>query len=135
MPIELLFSCQKAPDIVLEVLSDMQRFAAIHPIIQRIEPLGGDRYRVHETVRFGPIPYSFTYPVQLTVDPASKRVRMQARIQGMTSMDMHFEVSPQGGGSLITETVGIRSPLPIKGSLQRLLREQHTQLFRNIDAL
>jgi len=135
MTTELRFLCNKAPASVLAVLADMQRFAAVHPIIQRIVPLGGARYRVHETIRFGPIPYSFTYPVELTVDHALPRVRILATIQGMTTMDMEFMVAPKGSGSQITETVEIRSPLPIKGYLLRLLREQHAQLFRNIDTL
>lgn len=135
MPIQLRFSCNKAQKIILAVLSDMQRFAAVHPIIQRIDALGGDQFRVHETVRFGLIPYSFTYRVERTMDPALPSVRMRATIQGMTTLDMEFMVVPNGSGSLITETVEIRSALPIKGYLRRLLREQHTQLFRNIDAL
>jgi carbon monoxide dehydrogenase subunit G len=135
MTTELQFQCNRAPALVLAVLADMQRFAAVHPIIQRIVPLGGDRYRVHETVRFGPIPYSFTYPVELTVDHALSSIRIRATIQGLITMDMRFMVAPKGNGSRITETVEIRSPLPIKGYLLRLLREQHAQLFRNIDTL
>jgi len=135
MTTTLQFLCSKAPASVLAMLSDMQRFAAVHPIIQRIEPMGGDRYRVHETVRFGPFPYSFTYPVVRTVDTGSPRVRIQATIQGMTTLDMAFLVTPHGSGSRITEIVEVRSPLPIKGYLLRLVREQHTQLFRNFDEL
>jgi len=135
MTTELRFPCNKAPALVVAVLADMQRFAAVHPIIQRIVPSGGDRYQVHETVRFGPIPYSFTYLVELTVDHALSSIRIQATIRGMTTMDMRFMVAPKGNGSEITETVEIHSPLPIKGYLLRLLSEQHAQLFRNIDTL
>jgi hypothetical protein len=50
-------------------------------------------------------------------------------------MKMDFKVEPDGSGSKITETVEIRSPLPIKGYLLKLLRTQHTQLFKNMGEL
>lgn len=135
MPTTLHFTCNKPVDEVVAVLGDMQRFAQVHPIIQRIEPRGGEGYLVHETVSFGPIPYSFTYPVVVHMDHAAARVRIEATIQRMTRMTMDFKVEPDGVGSKITETVEIRSPLPIKGYLLKLLRTQHTQLFKNTGEL
>jgi len=135
MPTTLFFTCNKPVDQVIAVLGDMQRFAQVHPIIQRIEPMGDQGYLVHETVRFGPIPYSFTYPVVVHMDRAAGRVRVEATIQRMTHMTMEFNVEADGGGSKITETVEIHSPLPIKSYLLKLLRTQHTQLFKNIGEL
>jgi carbon monoxide dehydrogenase subunit G len=122
-------------DEVIAVLGDMQRFAQVHPIIQRIEPLGDQDYLVHLTVSFGPITYSFTYPVVVFVDRDTASVRIEATIQRITRMKMDFKVEPDGSGSKISETVEIRSPLPIKGYLLKLLRTQHTQLFKNMGEL
>jgi carbon monoxide dehydrogenase subunit G len=135
MPTTLLFTCSKPVDEVIGVLGSMQRFGEVHPIIQRIEPCGDQDYLVHETVSFGPIPYSFTYPVVVYVDRDTASVRIEATIQRITRMKLDFKVEPDGAGSKITETVEIRSPLPIKGYLLKLVRTQHSQLFKNIGNL
>lgn len=90
-------------DEVIAVLGDMQRFAQVHPIIQRIDPLGDKGYLVHEKVRFGPIPYLFTYPVIVNMDRAAALV--EATIQRMTRMTMEFKVEAEGEGSKVTGTV------------------------------
>jgi len=48
-------------------------------------------------------------------------------------MEMEFRLSDHAQGTQIDETVSIRSVLPVKPLLKRLLSEQHKQLFKNVD--
>lgn len=129
---ELVFSLQAPPDAVFGCLADMQRFAALHPVISRIEPLGGGRYRVHETLRAGFIPVSFTYPVSVETDPAARTAVMRATVMRVTHIGMHFEVTGGPDSATVRERIYFRSLLPVQPLMRRVFRRVHQELFRRI---
>lgn len=132
---KLTFTLKKAPDFIFGYLTDMNKFVAIHPVISKIEALGDDRFFVHETLRFGFIPYSFSYPVMITSDREGKTITFKATIQKMTQIEMHFSIREENGHSIVDEEISIRTPLPVKGIIRKVFRDQHAQLFKNLENL
>jgi carbon monoxide dehydrogenase subunit G len=132
---KLSFTLTKSPDFIFAYLTDMDKFAKAHPVISKIDHLGDNHFLVHETLKLGFIPYSFTYPVSVESDATQKTVVIKATVMKMTRIDMNFSIRVEGDTSIVEETIFINSILPIKGLMQKIFREQHEQLFKNIDAL
>ena len=59
----LKFKLKKTLPFIFKYLSDMEKFTSVHPLISKIDKKGTNSYPVHETLKFGFIPFSFTYPV------------------------------------------------------------------------
>jgi len=129
----LTYTLRKSPDFVFDYLTDMDKFMFIHPLINKIDHLGNGRYLVHETMQMGFIPYSFTYPVTIESDAKEHHVVMKATVMKMTHIEMDYVIRAQGEGSIVEETITFRSILPIKGMMEKLFREQHALLFRNMN--
>ena len=68
-------------------------------------------------------------------DDIEKKIVMKAIIQKMTHIEMHFTILDSGHSSNIEEDISIRTFLPVKGFIRKIFKEQHEQLFRNIDRL
>ena len=129
----LSFTLHKSPDFIFDYLTDMDKFAKVHPVITKIDRLGDNRYLVHETLRLGFIPYSFTYPVTIENNVANKTVTIKATVMKMTHIEMHFSIRREGEHSVVDESITFRSVLPIKAVMEKIFREQHTLLFQNMD--
>ena len=56
---KLSFRIHKKSDLVFDYLTDMQKFVSVHPVISKIDNTGQESYLVHETLKFGFIPFSF----------------------------------------------------------------------------
>lgn len=132
---ELTFALKKSPAFVFDYLTDMDKFAKVHPVITKIEHLGSGDYLVYETLKLGFIPYSFTYRVTIASDPVLNRIVINAVVMKMTRITMDYSIRPEGNGSVVDEIITIKSALPVKGIVQKVFREQHHQLFTNIDKL
>jgi carbon monoxide dehydrogenase subunit G len=132
---KLSFSIKKPADVVLEYLTDMQKYVSVHPVITQIDNLGNDNYLVHETLKLGPIPFSFTYPVSIQNVPHSNVVVYQATVLKITKIEMTFKITRGKRSTVIEENLKFKSPLPIKSIMENIFRKQHRQLFRNIEML
>ncbi len=132
---KLSFNSVKDPDFIFEQLSNTQKFVAIHPVISRMQPTGSDSFLVYETLKFGPLPFYFTYPATVEADAALKKVVMRATVFKLVHVAITFLISGKQGGAGIEETIHFRSVLPVKFFMQKVFREQHTQLFRNLEQL
>ncbi len=119
--------------IVFDHLSDMKKFVGVHPIIFKMDHLGGGNYKVYETLKLLGIPCTFTYKATVVGDPQAKTVNIKAVVMKLTHIEMSFVIKTEGEHSHIIETVTFRSPLPIKGILQNIFKTQHKQLFLNIE--
>ncbi len=71
---ELTFKLQRAANLVFDYLTDMQKFASVHPVIYQIDAKRDGSYLVHEKLRIGFIPFAFTYPATVEQDMAEKKV-------------------------------------------------------------
>ena len=131
----LVFTTHHPVDFVFDYLTDMQKFAAVHPVITRIDPVGNHQYLVHETLLLGFLPVSFTYPVTVVPDYAGKRVSMRATVMGIIRIDMNFRITTQQGRTLIHETIDFRTIAPLRLAMQSVFRKQHERLFQAMDRL
>jgi len=129
----LSFSLHKSPDFIFDYLTDMDKFAKVHPVITKIDSLGDNRYLVHETLRLGFIPYSFTYPVSIESDQLNGKVTIKATVMKVTHIEMSYSIRQEGELSIVDETISIKSFLPLKSMMEKIFREQHTLLFQNMD--
>jgi carbon monoxide dehydrogenase subunit G len=131
----LTFYLHKPIDIVFGYLTKMQKFASIHPVISKIDQLPNGGYLVHETLRIGFIPISFTYPVTIRHNIANKTIQMQATVMRLTKIEMSYTLTGNGNQTTVHETISIQSPLPIKTIMEQIFRKQHGLLFENMEAL
>lgn len=130
---EIEFALHKDPKQVIGYLADMQLFATIHPLIYKVEDRGDGSCRVYERFPLKLLPIPFTYPARVEVDYGKSRVVMNARVFGLTDIEIVFVVKHHNEGTIVSESVTFDTPLPISGILERVFRKYHTQLFRNID--
>jgi len=130
---ELTFRLKKTPDIVFDYLTDMQKFVSVHPVITHMDKTGNDSYLVHETLKFGFIPISFTYPVIIEKHPVDKIVIIRATVMKLTKIEMRFVLTADNDFTVVQESIQFKSPLPVKSIMQSIFRKQHSQLFRNIE--
>lgn len=131
----LTFKTHKSADVILDFLTDMQKFVSVHPVITHIKQTGENNYEFFETLKLGFIPFSFTYPVIIESNPANKTVVMRATIMKLTKIELTFFITTDKDFCVIEEAIHFKSPLPVKSIMQRIFKKQHTQLFKNIERL
>ena len=120
-------------DLVFDYLTDMQKFVSVHPVIYQIDNIINGNYLIHETLKVGFIPFSFTYPVTVEENIVDKIVIIRATIFKLTQVQMKFVLESNNDFTLIDEEIQFNSPLPIKFIMQKIFKKQHGQLFKNIE--
>ena len=130
---ETSFRLKKTINIIFDYLTDMQKFVSVHPVIYQIDKTGNESYLVHETLKLGFIPFSFTCPVTIEKDQSAKIVIIRATVMKLTKIEMKFVLKTDMDYTVVEESIQFKSPLPIKSIMQSIFRKQHTQLFKNIE--
>lgn len=130
---QLTHKIKKSPAFIFEYLTDVQKFVSVHPVITKMDVRGNNNYLVHETLKMGFIPISFTYTASIDGKPESNTVIMNATVMKFTKIEMIFILKPDGDNTFVEETINFKSPLPIKSIMQKIFRKQHEQLFRSIE--
>ncbi len=129
----LTHKLKKPADFVFAHLTDMQKFAAVHPVIYKINRLDGNTYLIFEKLKIGFIPYSFTYTATVESHSANKMVLLRANVMNLATIEMHFAIKASGSGCIVSETITFESALPVKAIMKPVFRKQHTRLFLNIE--
>jgi carbon monoxide dehydrogenase subunit G len=129
---QLIHTLPATPEVAFQYLTDMNLFASIHPVISRIEPKGNDHYLVFETLRLGPLPVSFTYPVLIEQDISIFYVYMKAIIFKLTTVEMSFTIIAENGITTIEENIYVKSIPPLNSLTLNVIKTQHHVLFNNI---
>ena len=122
----------KPPAVVFDYLTDMLKFVSVHPVIHKMDRLNSHDYLVHETLKVGPIPISFTYPATVNSSDDRKSVIMSAVVMRVARIEMTFLIREIPTGTVVDEEVVFASLLPIEFIMQRIFRKQHTRLFENL---
>lgn len=130
---KLTFKLNKPADFVFDYLTDMQKFVSIHPVITQIDKTGGDSYLVHETLKFGFIPISFTYPFIIEKNIIDKVVTFRATVFKLTKIEMKFTLKEDKNCTYVEEQILFKSPFPIHFIMKTIFRKQHLELFKNIE--
>lgn len=131
----LIYTLNKSPAFIFDYLTDMVKFASIHPVITRIDKTGESTYLVHETLKLGFIHYSFTYPVTLMSNEKDHTVSIKATVMKVTIIEMNYSIREENGISTVDELITIKSPLPLKSYMEKIFREQHALFFQQMEQL
>lgn len=129
----LLFKVHQTIEIIFDYLTDMQKFVSVHPVISKIDKLSEKNYLVHETLKFGLIPFSFTYPVTIEQDFDQKQVSIKATVMKIAKIEMSFKLHKEDDFTIVDESILFKSPLPVKFIMKNIFRKQHNKLFKNIE--
>ena len=130
---KISFRIKKDIDSVIDYLTDMQKFVSVHPVISQIDNSVNGTYLVHEALKLGFIPISFTYPVIIEKSNTDKTVSISATVFKLTRIKMKFVLKADGEHTFIEEEINFKSPLPVKFLMQSIFKKQHNQLFKNIE--
>ncbi len=129
----LSFRIKKNIAFTFDYLTDMQKFVSVHPVISKMDNTGQESYLVHETLKFGFIPFSFTYPATIEKNISDKKIVFRATVFKLTKIEMKFVLKTDNDFTIIDEEINIKSPLPVKFIMQSIFKKQHNQLFKNIE--
>lgn len=129
---ELSFKVKKPPHLVFDYLTDMQKFTSVHPVITKIAKTASDNYMVYETLRFGFIPFSFSYPIIIHSEPMKNTVIIRAMVMKIMKIEITFKLKKETEYTIIEENIRFKSFLPVRSLMERIFKKQHTQLFKNI---
>ena len=130
---QLTFRSKKTSDFVFTYLSDMNKFTSVHPVIYKIDKIKDNNYLVHETLKFGFIPFSFTYPVTIKTSLSTKTIGFKAVVKKLVRIEMTFVLADDTDYTIISEIVEFKSLLPVKVLMQAIFKKQHQLLFKNIE--
>ena len=100
-----------------------------------MDNLDNGRYLVHETLKFGFIPFSFKYPATVEKNEKDKRVIIRATVFRVTKIEMHFDLKEDGQYTSIEEKIQFRTFFPVKPIMASVFRKQHNRLFKNIESV
>lgn len=116
---------------VLEYLSHTDKFVSAHPLIYKMESLGNDLYRVNEKVQFGPISHRFEYKAK--IERQKNGISIDANIMDLVKISMKMILAADGEHTAVCEEVEIRTILPVKNFMLRMIKKQHKVFFENIE--
>ena len=128
----LEFKVNKSVEEVFKYLTDMQKFVSVHPVIYKIQNIKDNHYLVFEKLKFGFIPFSFTYPVTIESNKINNSVRMYATVMKIVKIEMNYTLSVDYEQTLVSEHIQINTVLPVKTMMNKIFKTQHNQLFLNI---
>lgn len=128
----LEFTVNKPLENVFSFLSDMKKFQSAHPVIHNIDYVSKNKYKIHETLKFAFIPFSFTYPATVTYSNKRNQVVMEAIVKKLVHIRIEFNLTENNQTTLVKEEIQFKSILPVQFILKRIFQKQHKQLFENI---
>ena len=122
---KLSFRIHKKSDLIFDYLTDMQKFVSVHPVISKIDNTSEKDYLVYEKLKFGFIPFSFTYPVTIEKNAIDKTVIIRATVFKLTKIEMKFVLKADNNYTIIDEEIKFKSSLPVKFIMESIFKKQH----------
>ena len=77
----LTHKVSKPPAAVFDYLANMEKFASVHPVINKVKELGGNNYLVFETLSLWLFNCSFTYPAIISSNEKLGEITMTATVR------------------------------------------------------
>ncbi|MCF6277469.1 MAG: SRPBCC family protein [Anaerolineales bacterium] len=126
----------RAPEHVLEFLSDLSRHDRIHPLIVSVEELNTPeeqfrRYRITDRIPFGPFMLKAVYEADIwrTQDGDLRSIARQS--PGIVLHNLTRAI-PKGDGTLLREEVSVKAPRLLLNFVIRQAEESHEKMFTRI---
>ena len=129
----VLHKVHKPSNFIFDALSNMETFATLHPVVNKIEFISSEQYLFFESLKIGPFSFAFTYPASVHPIKAQQRIIMKAIIFGKIFLDVYFDISRENGFSLVREEIKISTWLPIRTAMKMIVVKHHKQLFANLE--
>lgn len=124
-PIEAVYSC----------LSEMDKFAEVHPVVYKAEKIGETEYRFYEKIKFVFIPFDFTYKVNLTSTVPNNYVEMESNVQKGVHLQLKFSLQTKNNVTEVEETIIIKANPLVRLVFQSVIKRVHKKLFKHISEL
>ncbi|CAN5889877.1 hypothetical protein BH11BAC7_BH11BAC7_19860 [soil metagenome] len=131
---KLSHKINKSAAFIFNHLTDSRKFVSVHPVIYKMEKLEENKYKVFETLKFGFIPFSFTYFATIHGDLKNQHVVINATVMKINKIEMTFTLHAEENCTIVDEEIIFKSALPVKRMMQSIFRKQHLQLFENIES-
>lgn len=128
---KLDYTLNKTITVVFDYLTDMQKFAFVHPVIYKIEKLSEHKYLVFEKLAF----FSFSYPVTIESNEKGNTIRIQAVVMKFTKINVDFSLKSIDKTTVVQETISIKTPFPLRSIIASIFKKQHKKLFKNIEEM
>jgi Polyketide cyclase / dehydrase and lipid transport len=115
MRIEHVFTVAAPPDAIFVHLADPANYVGLSPLVVAVRDVrlgdGMTRYRAVERFRlFGRLSYDNVIAVTLVADAGRLTVSGDVRSPGWVRMAYRFEITPDGGGAAVTDSLLLRAP-------------------------
>jgi len=129
---KLIHKINKPLNFVFSYLTNMQKFASVHPVITKITSLSSEEHLAYETLQMGLIAISFRYRIFISKNIIDKTVKMKANVMRLTTIEIDFKLQFENGFTEVEETVHFKTILPVKGKMENIFRKHHARIFQNI---
>ena len=123
----------KPVDQVYQCLTDMQKFAEVHPVIYKVEQLSKTEFLFYEKIKIVFIPFSFNYKVNLKISLMTKPVEVDSQVQKGVYLTLKFLLQEKNNQTEVQEEINIKANVFIKIIFKVILKNAHKKLFQNID--
>ena len=128
------FDVPASPDTVYELLADVPRSVSHFPKVEKLEPLGDNRYRwVMNKVGVDKHALQTIYACEYRMDPTHRRIEwVPVKNEGNGVVRGHWEITPAGGGTHIAfHTVAeltVNAPAVLKLAISPVIRHEFNAL-------
>lgn len=129
------YTINKPVENVFPCLSDMQKFADVHPVVYKVEQLGEKEYLFYEKIKILFIPIRFTYNVKIESMEVNKQVSVYSTIIKGIFLHLNFTFETKGSQTEVEETFTIKAPFIIQQLFLLIIVDVHKKLFKNIELL
>lgn len=125
---ELNYTFTKPIEEVYPYFFDLQKFASVHPVVQKIEEISENKYLFHEKMG----PFTFRYLVYRLPSEMPLQIVLSSTILRYLQLKLDIRLQPLDTGTQLQEKVSVQAPLPIKVLFLKLFPPIHYQLFKRI---
>ncbi len=125
-------SVSKPIDHVYSCLSDMEKFATVHPVVFKVEKIGDSEYKFYEKIKFVFIPFHLNYKVNLTSTVPNNYVEMESNVQKGVHLQLKFSLQAKNDVTEVEETILIKANPIVRLIFQNVVKRVHKNLFKNI---
>jgi hypothetical protein len=112
-----------------DLVTDLEQYPSIHPLITKVERTGPNEYLCHETTRVFMVPYNFCYAVSVSTDQRTGETRMDTEVIKGVNLRLTFSKSANG---TLTDRIEVSGPLLVRKILAGKLEQVHTQMLLHI---